>query len=188
MAETELSQITEHVYWMSPGKPDRPALAAVAGARYTLMLDAGASESHTRLFLHALSAEDVRPPQLVALTHWHWDHVFGAAELHVPVIASAATADQLAVLARYEWSDAALDQRVAEGTEIPMCAADIKVELPAPRTVRIVPPTIIFDSALQLDLGAVTVIILPVGGDHAADACVMYMPEDRVLFLGDCLY
>ncbi|MEP7292385.1 MAG: hypothetical protein ABI835_11410, partial [Chloroflexota bacterium] len=27
-----------------------------------------------------------------------------------------------------------------------------------------------------------------VGGDHAADSCVIYVAEDRLLFLGDCLY
>ena len=188
MPETQLSQITEHVYWMSPGQPDRPSLAAVVGSRETLMLDAGASAAHIRLFLDALAAVEVALPKSVALTHWHWDHVFGAAALGVPVIASAATTAQLAVLAGYDWSDAAIDARVAAGTEIDMCANDIKVELPAPRKVRIVPPTIVFDSTLQLHLGDVTVIIQQVGGDHAADSCVMYVPEDRVLFLGDCLY
>ena len=27
-----------------------------------------------------------------------------------------------------------------------------------------------------------------VGGDHAPDSCVVYVPDERVLFLGDCLY
>jgi glyoxylase-like metal-dependent hydrolase (beta-lactamase superfamily II) len=27
-----------------------------------------------------------------------------------------------------------------------------------------------------------------VGGDHAPDASIAYVPEDRVMFLGDCMY
>ena len=188
MTETTLHRITKHVYWMSPGQPDRPSLAAVVGTKHTLMLDAGASEAHVRLFLSALRAANVPTPHFVALTHWHWDHVFGAAALNLPVIAGAATAGRLHVLATYDWSDAALDERVATGEEILMCAEDIKVELPEPREVHIALPDIVFEAALELNLGGVTCRIQHVGGDHAADSCVMFIPEDGVLFLGDCLY
>ena len=37
-------------------------------------------------------------------------------------------------------------------------------------------------------MGGATAVIEHVGGDHAPDSCVVYVPEDRVLFLGDCLY
>ena len=98
MSETHFSRLTEHVYWMSPGKPDRPSLAAVVGTERTLMLDAGASAAHARLFLDALKNAGVRAPDQIALTHWHWDHVFGAAAIGAPVIAHARTRDQLKVL------------------------------------------------------------------------------------------
>ena len=29
MPETTLTQLSDHVYWMTPGAPDRPSLAAV---------------------------------------------------------------------------------------------------------------------------------------------------------------
>lgn len=188
MPETTLTKISEHVYWMSPGKPDRPSLGAVVGTDFTLMLDSGASDAHTRLFVDALKAEGVAAPRYVVLTHWHWDHVFGAAEIGVPVIAHETTAAQLAVLANYDWSDSSLDARVTTGEEIIACANDIKVELPQPRTVRIKQPEIVLRDSLELRLGGVTVKIQHVGGDHAADSCVMHIMSDRVLFLGDCLY
>lgn len=193
MPETQLSQLTEHVYWMSPGKPDRPSLAAVVGTERTLMLDAGASAAHARLFLDALKTAGVRAPDHVALTHWHWDHVFGAAEIGAPVIAHARTRDQLRVLASYDWSDAALDARVTTGEEIAFCADNIKLELPAPRSIDIVMPAIVIPkegefNPLTLQLGGITCAIHYVGGDHANDSCVMFVEPDRVLFLGDCLY
>jgi glyoxylase-like metal-dependent hydrolase (beta-lactamase superfamily II) len=188
MPETTLTQLTEHVYWMSPGKPDRPSLCAVIGANHTLMLDAAASDAHAQLFLNALRDAGVRLPRYVALTHWHWDHIFGAAELGLPLIAHHLTAEQIAIQAGYTWDDAALDARVAAGLEILMCANDIKVELPEPRNVRILLPDIVFDGTLDFDLGGgVSCHIRHVGGDHAHDACVMHVAPDGVLFLGDSL-
>lgn len=118
MPETTFSQISDHVYWMSPGKPDRPSLCAVVGANQTLMLDAGASRIHTHLFLDALSVAQLPQPDYVALTHWHWDHIFGAAELNIPIIAHTQTASAIAAQASFQWTDAALDARVAAGIEV----------------------------------------------------------------------
>jgi glyoxylase-like metal-dependent hydrolase (beta-lactamase superfamily II) len=185
---TRVQRISEHVYWLPPGPPDRPSLCAVAGARRTLMLDAGSSAEHARRFLDGLAAEEVPPPSLVVLTHSHWDHVFGAAELDVPVIAHALTAQTLRELAATDWSDEALDRRVAAGEVSPEHAANVKEELPSPREVRVAPADIIFEAGLAFDLGAVTVRVRHIGGDHAADSCVMYVEPDRLLFLGDSLY
>jgi glyoxylase-like metal-dependent hydrolase (beta-lactamase superfamily II) len=152
------------------------------------MLDAGSSAEHTRLFLDGLAAETVGPPSLVVLTHSHWDHVFGAAELAVPVIAHALTAEALRELAATDWTNEALDRRVAAGEASPEHAANVKEELPSPRSVRIATADIVFQEGLDFDLGEVTVQVRHVGGDHAADSSVMYVEQDRVLFLGDCLY
>ncbi|MCC7446471.1 MAG: MBL fold metallo-hydrolase [Anaerolineae bacterium] len=188
MPETTLMQISDHVYWLSPGKPDRPSLCAVVGTQRSLLLDAGASAAHIRLLLDSLASVGVSLPHYVALTHWHWDHVFGAAMLGLPMIAHTLTADQVNVLATYDWSDAALDQRVSSGEEIAFCADNIKLELPEPRRVQIITPDIIFQDSLEFRLGDVTCHLQHVGGDHAADSCVAYIAPDRVLFLGDCLY
>ncbi len=46
---------------------------------------------------------------------------------------------------------------------------------------------ITFDSKLEIDLGGVNCIIENVKGDHAEDSCIVYIPSDKVMFLGDCL-
>lgn len=188
MAANPMQRITEHVVWMQPGPPDRPSLCAVTGERGTLMLDSGASDAHARLFLDGLRAFGVPAPRLVALTHWHWDHIFGAAEIAAPVICGAATARELARMAAYDWADPALDARVISGEEIAFCADNLKLELPEPRRVRVAPPDVIFDSALRIDLGGVTCRLQHVGGDHSADSAVIFVEPDGVLFLSDCLY
>jgi glyoxylase-like metal-dependent hydrolase (beta-lactamase superfamily II) len=185
---TGLTKISEHVYWLPPGPPDRPSLCAVVGERRTMMLDAGSSAIHTRSVLDGLAAAAAEPPSLVALTHGHWDHVFGAAEVGGPVLAHRETAAKLIELAETDWSDEALDRRVAEGVKSEQHAANVRAELPSPREVEVAPADIVFEHGLDVELGAVTVRVVHVGGDHAADSCVMYVEPDRVLFLGDCLY
>ncbi|MBE2183399.1 MAG: MBL fold metallo-hydrolase [Anaerolineae bacterium] len=188
MPEPILQKLTNHIYWMPPAPPDRPSLCAVVGERFTLMLDAASSDAHARLFLDQLAQNGIASPRLIALTHWHWDHVFGAAEIGVPIIAHRLTAQELAIQAAYEWTDSTLDQRVLDGLEIAFCADNIKLELPEPRNVRIPLPNILLDDTLDIDLGGVTCHLRHVGGDHAADSVVAYIPEDRLLFLGDSLY
>jgi glyoxylase-like metal-dependent hydrolase (beta-lactamase superfamily II) len=183
-----LKKISDHVYWMPPGPPDRPSVCAVVGGRRTLMLDAGSSRAHARAYLDALPSQGAVRPSAVVYTHSHWDHVFGAAELGGLVIAHALTAEYVLELARTDWSDEALDQRVAAGQASPQHAANVKQELPSPRIVEIAPVDIVFQDGLDIELGGVTVRVRHVGGDHSADSSVIYVEPDRVLFLGDCTY
>jgi glyoxylase-like metal-dependent hydrolase (beta-lactamase superfamily II) len=164
-------QISEHMWWMTPGPPDRPALCAVVGERWTLMLDAGSSRAHTRSFLDELPS----PPDAVVYTHSHWDHVFGGVEIGGLVIAQRSTAQKLAELAARDWTD---DASVSE---------HIRQELPAPRTVEIAQADVVFETAIDFDLGGVTVHVEHVGGDHCDDACVALVEPDRILFVGDAL-
>lgn len=182
-----ITKITEHVYWMQPGPPDRPSVCAVVGDRRTLMLDAGSSNAHTRAFLDALSAEGAARPSAVVYTHSDWDHVLGGAELGGQVIAHASTAEQLTELAARDWSDEGLDQRVAAGHSSSQHAENVKEELPSPRTVEVAPADIVFQDGLDIELGGVTVRVRHVGGNHSAESSVMYVEPDRVLFLGDCI-
>ncbi len=188
MSNLTLQQITPHVYWMNPDDPDRPSLAAVVGTTKTVMLDAGASVAHTQIFLDALKAEGVRLPDYVVLTHWHWDHIFGLPALNMPIMAHQLTVQEMYRLKGYDWSDAALDERLKTGEEIEMCAQDIKLELPEPRQVDIMIPDIVFQNSLALNLGDMTCHVQHVGGDHAEDSCVIHVVEDQFLFLGDALY
>ncbi|MFN8453384.1 MAG: MBL fold metallo-hydrolase [Anaerolineae bacterium] len=189
MDNPKLHQITPRVYWLEPDeRTDRPILGAIAGRRATLMVDAGNSPAHAQLFLDELAAARVAPPNYCVLTHWHWDHVFGASALDVPTFAYRDTQRKVIELAGLDWSDEALDRRVAEGTEIEFCRDMLKVELPDRTGLRLRPPEIAFTGQLDLDLGGLTAHIIHVGGDHSADSSIVYVPEEKVLFLSDCWY
>jgi glyoxylase-like metal-dependent hydrolase (beta-lactamase superfamily II) len=165
------TQIGDHVWWTAPGPPDRPSLCAVVGERWTLMLDAGSSPAHARLLLDELAV----PPRAVVYTHSHWDHVFGGASTGAVVVAHRLTAAKLAEMAARDWTD---DAAVGE---------HIRAELPAPRTVEVAQADVVFDAAIDFDLGGVTVHVEHVGGDHCDDACVGLVEPDGILFLGDAL-
>jgi glyoxylase-like metal-dependent hydrolase (beta-lactamase superfamily II) len=182
------AKISEHVYWLPPGPPDRPSLCAVVGERGTIWLDAGASAAHAREFQAFLAENGIAKPSHVVLSHSHWDHVFGAAELGAYVVAHELTAGYLEELAELDWSDEALEGRVASGETSPQHAANVKAELPSPRRVRIAHADIVFRDGVRFELGGVRVEARHVGGDHADDSTLAFVEPDGVLFLGDCLY
>src|SRR5690606_37932929 len=103
--------------------------------------------------------------------------------------AHSTTRDKVAEMASFDWRDEALEQRVREGREISFCSDYIVTEMSneqrANLSIRV--PERLYDEQVRLDLGGVTCELVHVGGDHAADSSVIYVPEDRVLFLGDCL-
>jgi glyoxylase-like metal-dependent hydrolase (beta-lactamase superfamily II) len=166
-----MERISEHAWWMPPGPPDRPSLCAVVGERWTVALDAGSSRAHTRAFLDGLPSR----PAAVVYTHSHWDHVFGGVVLDALVVAHRVTAANLAAMAELDWND---DANVND---------DIREELPAPRTVEIAQADVVFDDALELDLGGVSVRVEHVVTDHCDDACVIHVQPDRLLFVADAL-
>ncbi len=189
MPECRLERVSEHIWWFTPDeRTDRPSLAAVAGSRSTLLLEAGASVAHTASFLATLEPLTLPPLIGVALTHWHWDHSFGAAAIPAPLIAHRETAAELAVQRSYDWSDAALGKRVTSGQEIAFVRDMLKLEIPNRTDLEIRLPDTVFDHRHDLDLGGVSVELHHVGGDHAADSVVMWVPGDGLLFLGDSWY
>lgn len=189
MSDYKLHKLTEHVYYMqSDASTDRPVLGAVIGNEKNLIVDAGNSPAHADIFLKELNKLKTHQNKLVAITHWHWDHVFGIHTMNLPTIAHEKTTREVENMTTLDWSDEALDERVRQGIEIEFCSENIKKELPNRKNLRLKAPDISFDKRLRIDLGGVKCIIEHVGGDHSDDCTVIYVEEDGVVFLGDCLY
>jgi glyoxylase-like metal-dependent hydrolase (beta-lactamase superfamily II) len=184
-----LNQIAEHSYWLPPDdRTDRPILGVLAGEKGCALIDAGTSSRHVGLALAEIDRLNLGPVLALVATHWHWDHVFGAAGVEAPFIVHQMTAKKLHWMAGLSWDDEALNARIAEGLEIEFCRDMIQLEFPERSEIVVRTADIIFSDKLDLDLGGVTCSLLHAGGDHAADSCVAYCPEDRVLFLGDSTY
>ncbi len=183
-----MQQLSSHIHYLTPyQETDRPILAAITGTRSTLLVDAGNSSAHIQFFIDQLVKLDISP-RWVVLTHWHWDHVFGMNQANTTIIAQALTTEYIRRMQKWTWDDESLDQRVAEGTEIEFCSSAIKKELGDERDIILPTPDITFERKLELDLGRVHCVIEHVGGDHSDDSTVVYVEEDKVLFVGDALY
>ncbi|WPS89021.1 MBL fold metallo-hydrolase [Brevibacillus halotolerans] len=184
----QLIQMSKRILYLTPyQETDRPLLAAIVGDRKTLLIDAGNSSSHAKLFLEQLGELHIKGDWLV-LTHWHWDHVFGLKEMDMPIISHSQTLQHIKELMDVTWTDCALDKRVELGIEIPFCAEAIKKELGMNRDITLCLPELTFDSRMTIDLGGVSCVIEHVGGDHSSDSSLIYIPEEKILFIGDCLY
>ncbi len=189
LSKSTLNQITEHVYWFSPDETtDRPTLGAIVGKRATLVVDAGNSPAHAQLFLNELAKIEIASPSYLVLTHWHWDHLFGVDAFNALICASQETKRVVEEMAAWDWSDAALDKRVKAGIEIEFCRDMIKKEMPDRTSLRLKIPDVAFVKQIDIDLGDISCQVIHVGGDHAEDSTVVYIPQDNVLFLSDCLY
>lgn len=186
-----IQNITQRIRFLpADHQTDRPILAAISGANQTLLVDAGNSPAHAQLFLQKLARDESFPePSYLVLTHWHWDHIFGTKAMGLPTFAHQETRHEMAKMLDWDWSDAALDQRVAAGIEIPFCADMIKKEFPGElrQEIALQLPQITFSTKMEIELGGLTCRFEHVGGDHAHDSIVVYVVEEKTLFLGDCL-
>lgn len=183
--------LTKHISCLSANnETDRPVLAAIWGERSTLVVDAGNSPAHARLMLDLLAhrKKASNNPAFVVLTHWHWDHVFGGKAMNLPIIAQEYTDTMVRRMMTYDWSDEALDERVARGIEVTFCSDIIKKEFAHNREdIQLIPAHIVFQDSLTLDLGGLTCHIHRVGGDHTKDSTIVYVEEEKTLFVGDAL-
>ncbi|KWX86040.1 hydrolase glyoxylase [Paenibacillus riograndensis] len=186
--EHQFQQLSPHILIMhAEHETDRPVLAAITGERRKVLMVAGNSPGHAELFCQELAKRGSKPPELLVLTHWHWDHSFGLSAWQAPVIAHEGTAEALAGLGGRSWSDKDLAELVLAGVLSEESAQHIRLEYGDAREITVMNPDIVFSGNIAMDLGGVTCELSHVGGDHSADSCFLYIREDNVLFLGDAL-
>ncbi len=186
-----LHQISGNVFWTPPESlTDRPVLGYVRGTRLSLLVDAGNSPAHIKWMYSLLREKSLQLPELAVLTHWHWDHVFGASATAATVIAQHETMHKVQSMTLLDWRDKSLDQRVEDGDEITFCRDCMKQELTnlERAKLQLKAPDIGFDDHIVIDLGEVQCRVEHVGGDHSSDSTVILVEPDSVLFVGDCLY
>jgi glyoxylase-like metal-dependent hydrolase (beta-lactamase superfamily II) len=183
-----MKKLTNSVYYIPHNADtDRPVIGLINGQKASIVVDAGNSPHHGREILKAIEEQGVNNTKYLALTHWHWDHVFGVYYLGLLTICHQLTNNRLKWMQGLAWDDRSLDERVASGEEIEFCSSMIKKEMPSREGLIIGSGDFTFDSVLEIDLGGVSCIIENVKGDHSEDSCIVYVPEDKVMFLGDSI-
>lgn len=169
---------------------DRPSLGLICGSKYSLVVDAGNSPNHVKEFLSEVNQLNAAIPPLkyVVITHFHWDHMFGIKEMNLITIAHSNTVSEIEKMKSLKWDDASLEEYCISGIYNEFTINCIKKEMPDREAFEIGDIDITYEDCLVINLGDLKCIVKAIGGDHTKDASVIYVPEERVLFLGDCVY
>jgi len=183
-----LTQITPNIYISDfDSSNDRPRLGYIKGSRFNVMIDAGNSPAHFKSFIQECQLIGLDQPDFILLTHWHWDHVFGLSGTSIPAICSTLTQEKLIEMSLWKWDDESMKRRLDTEEDIEFCDINMRIEYSNPLDIKVRKADIFFDTDLIIYLGDRTCIIKRIDNDHSFDSSVIYVPEDKVLFLGDII-
>lgn len=166
---------------------DRPRLGYIKGSRFNIMIDAGNSPAHFNQFIDECNTLGLSKPDYILLTHWHWDHVFGLADTTIPVICSTLTQVKLEEMSQWKWDDTSMKQRLINGDDIEFCDINMRIEYQDCTQIKVRKADIVFNDEIEIDCGDITCIMKMVDNDHAPDSCIIYIKEEKTLFLGDII-
>ncbi|AYE35231.1 MBL fold metallo-hydrolase [Clostridium septicum] len=185
-----LNKVTDRVYYMDyVEQGDRAVIGLVIGDNYSLVIDGGNSKEHAEKFLEYVSKLNIPKIKYLVLTHWHWDHVFGIKTINAINIVQKESNEKIKWLKTLKWTDEAIDERVKNGEEIDFCREHIKIEMPnSNRNIEIPSADIVFNEEIEIDLGGIIVKAIHIPCDHSNDSTIIWIPKEKVTFLGDALY
>ncbi len=182
---SRVHQLSDHVWiYRHDWQRLEPAIGMVLTDQGWVAIDGGNSPAHGRRVYEAMQEIRERPVLYVIDTHRHFDHVFGNQAFDAPVIASRRCRERFSQNLQEDWAP----QRVHRWLHEAMFS-HISTLNPADfQGLRLVPPSLSFEGELVLDLKGTTVRLFPLGGAHSDDSIGVYLPYERVLFLGDAFY
>lgn len=182
-----LEKVTERIYYlMNDNKNERPAIGLVKGDNCCLVIDAGNSLKHAEMFLNEISDMNLPPIDYVVATHHHWDHIFGMKKYDAIKIASNNTYElakkycgiKVNTLENVSLNDIFTDSAVKV----------LKNELENIDIIEEIKFDLLFNGELKIDLGGVTCLVKEINNPHRNDGTIVYVPEEKTLFLGDSAY
>ncbi|MBS1311207.1 MAG: MBL fold metallo-hydrolase [Ruminococcus sp.] len=174
----ELTKVTDCV-WFYPFEKerDRPILGYIKGDHFSVAVDAGHSEAHTKEFYSALEEAGLPLPNITVLTHWHWDHTFGMNAVNGLCIANCITDSYLRQFKK----------KIEEKGDEMFLSLDacIRKEYEGNKPVIITFPDIVFSNELTIDAGNCPIKLLRSNAPHTDDSTLVFVEREKVLFLGD---
>ena len=175
----KLTQLTEHI-WITDHEQrrDRPKLGYIHTNERTIAIDAGHSKEHVQEFYDLLAQENLPLPELTLITHWHWDHTFGMHAVHGLTCVEKNTEQELQRVLQ-DWDETS-SQQYKDMNE------HIRAEYEN-RTITVKGADVVFDNELNIHLGEVSVHAFHVPSSHTEDSTIMLIPEEKVIFIGDCI-
>jgi glyoxylase-like metal-dependent hydrolase (beta-lactamase superfamily II) len=189
--ELQLKQLTEHT-WLYPHHPDpnavQSSIGVIATRNETILVDAGNSPRLARHIKVELARCNLPPVSRILYTHHHWDHVYGACEFDVSVTAHVFCRAILEEEAKKPWGMDYLNEEIRRNPKLAASYTARAKAIEDWERFRIVVPEEVFGKEELIDLNGLAIELEHVGGEHAEDSIVVKVPEDRVMFIGDCYY
>lgn len=182
----ELKKLSDRIYYLpNEEETDRPVLGYINGNKYSMAVDAGNSSKHVDKFYKELRNANLRLPDYTVTTHWHWDHTFGMHAVSGKTVSGKLTNEKLKEVAAWKWSDEAMKERLETGKDIEFCDRCIKLEYPNRENIKVVTSDLEFSGRLKINLGGIYCEIIEVDAPHSEDSVLIYVPEERAIFVGD---
>jgi len=183
---SEFVKVTDKIYFFSgEQETDRPFLYYIKGSNYSVAIDAGQSKEHVEQFYSAIQKEGFEVPKYTIITHWHWDHTFGLPYIQGKSISSQLTQQQLEVVSNWEWTGKDMEQRVKDGTDIEFVNECIQKVYSDLSMIKIVTTDIVVNDNMKLELGDIQLELYARDSIHSRDALLVYIPQEKALFVGD---
>lgn len=181
-----LCQVSDHIWYLEPDhRSDRPVLGYVHGRKLSFAVDAGASNAHVALFYNELNTHCLPLPNLTGISHYHWDHSYGAAYVSGLTLGSDKCNEMLKRESVFVWTKEAMQKRVENRQDIKFGYCSKLIEYQCLSDIKVVPPDIVLSGNIDIDLGGVTMKVLYCGGPHSEDHLIFFVPEEQLLFLSD---
>lgn len=183
---SEFVKVTDKIYFFTgEQETDRPFLYYIKGSNYSVAIDAGQSKEHVDQFYSSIQKEGFSFPKYTIITHWHWDHTFGLPYIHGKSISSRLTQQQLEVVSNWKWTRKDMEQRVKEGIDIEFVNECIQKVYANLSMIKIVTTDIVVNDNMKLDLGDIQLELYARDSIHSRDALLVYIPQEKALFVGD---
>ncbi|MGD8405259.1 MAG: MBL fold metallo-hydrolase [Anaerolineales bacterium] len=189
--ELTLKQLSEHT-WLLPHNPDENAVQSSIGVITTqnesLLIEAGNSPRLARQIKTELYRNNLPPVSQIIYTHHHWDHIYGACEFDVPVTAHTICKVLLEGESQKPWGIEYLRQEIQREPKLIVSFNARAKSIEDWGAFRIVVPEEVFEREKLINLGQLAIELEHVGGEHAQDSIFVKIPQDGVMFIGDCYY
>jgi len=184
-----LNRLSDTIYYLShQHAKEQPTLGLVCGDKYSLMIDAGNSTQHAKDFLLEIEKLNVPPIKYLVITHAHWDQFLGMNEFDATVIVNHQTNERLKQWQSYSFDDHSLQEYVHTNLISAKCMEIIQADIPNRECFKLQAADVIFENTLTIDLGNKVCLIEKIQSTHTDDSTIIYIPDEKVIFLGDAAY
>lgn len=150
-----------------------PNVGVIVGDRAALVVDSGLGPRNGKIVRSIAEELAGDRPLFLTLTHWHPEHGSGA----------QAFADATIIYNRKQREES---REKAPGY-LGMFSQFGEVVAQELADVQLVDPHIVYDGGAELDLGAKTVQLRTWGPGHTREDQGIYLPDEKILFIGDLI-